>query len=42
MVAYIQTISQNMNENQTPRLGIESKNVKKSVFPRNAKTMSYD
>ena len=33
MIAYIQTISKNKNENQTSRLG---------VFPQNAKTMSYD
>ena len=44
-IAYIQrfqTKSKNKNENQTSRLGVESKIVKKSVFPQNAKTMSYD
>ena len=40
--AYIQTISQNKNEKQASRLGVESKIVKISVFPQNAKTMSYD
>ena len=39
--AYIQTISQNKNEKQS-RLGVESRIVKISVFPQNAKTMSYD
>ena len=38
---YIQTISPNKNVNQTPHLGIESKN-KKECFPQIAKTMSYD
>ena len=42
-IAYIQTISKNKNENQTSRLGVESRFVKKKgVFPQNAKTMSYD
>ena len=41
-IAYIQTISKNKNENQTSRLGVESRFVKKGVFPQNAKTMSYD
>ena len=40
--AYIQTISQNKNEKQASRLGVESRIVKISVFPKNAKTMSYD
>ena len=40
--AYIQTISQNKNEKQASRLGVESRIVKISVFPQNAKTMSYD
>ena len=39
--AYIQTISQNKNE-QASRLGVESKIVKIRVFPQNAKAMSYD
>ena len=30
------------NENQTSRLGVESRFVKKGVLPQNAKTMSYD
>ena len=37
-----QTISQNKNEKQASRLGVESRIVKLSVFPQNAKTMSYD
>ena len=41
-IAYIQTISKNKNENQTSRLGVESRILKKGVFPQNAKTMSYD
>ena len=41
-IAYIQTISQNKNENQTSRLGVESRILKNGVFPKNAKTMSYD
>ena len=41
-VAYIQTISQNKNENQASRLGVESRIVKIRVFPYNGKTMSYD
>ena len=40
--AYIQTISQNKNEKQASRLGVESRIVKISVFFQNAKTMSYD
>ena len=40
--AYIQTISQNKNEKQASRLGVESRIVETSVFPQNAKTMSYD
>ena len=40
--AYIQTISQNKNEKQASRLGVESRIVKISVLPQNAKTMSYD
>ena len=40
--AYIQTISQNKNEKQASRLGVEFRIVKISVFPQNAKTMSYD
>ena len=39
---YIQTISQNKNEKQASRLGVESRIVKISVSPQNAKTMSYD
>ena len=35
-VAYIQTISQNKNENQASRLGVEARIVKKKVFPQNA------
>ena len=35
-------ISENKNENQTSCLGVESRIVKKGVFPQNAKTMSYD
>ena len=31
-IAYIQTISKNKNENQTSRLGVESRFVKKKVF----------
>ena len=42
MFAYIQTISQNKNEQQASRLGVESRNVKISVFPQNAKTTSVD
>ena len=42
MIAYIQTIAKNKNENQTSRLGGESRFVKKRVFLQNAKTMSYD
>ena len=38
----LQTISKNKNENQTSRLGVESRFVKKGVFPQNTKTMSYD
>ena len=34
---YIQTISQNKNENQTPRLGFKSKNVRKFFFPKTLK-----
>ena len=41
-ITYIQTISKNKNENQASRLGVESKIVEKSVFPQNAKTMSYN
>ena len=41
-VAYIQIISQNKNENQASCLGVESRIVKISVFPQNAKTTSYD
>ena len=41
-VVYIQTISQNKNENQATCLGVESRIVKISIFPQNAKTMSYD
>ena len=41
-VAYIQTISQNKNENQASRLGVESRIVKIRMYPQNAKTMSYD
>ena len=41
-IAYIQTISKNKNKNQTSRLGVECRIVKKGVFPQNAKTMSYD
>ena len=41
-IAYIQTISKNKSENQASRLGVESRIVKKSVFPQNAKAMSYD
>ena len=41
-IAYIQTISKSKNENQTSRLGVESRIVKKGAFPQNAKTMSYD
>ena len=40
--AYIQAISQNKNEKQASRLRVESRIVKISVFPQNAKTMSYD
>ena len=40
--ACIQTISQNKNEKQASRLGVKSRIVKISVFPQNAKTMSYD
>ena len=40
--AYIQTISQNKNEKQASRLGVDTRIVKISVFPQNAKTMSYD
>ena len=40
--AYIQTISQNKNEKQAFRLGVEFRIVKISVFPQNAKTMAYD
>ena len=43
MLKYIMcTSKQNKNENQTSRLGVESRFVKISVFPQNAKTMSYD
>ena len=38
----IQTISKNKNENRASRLGVESGIVKKSIFPKNAKTLSYD
>ena len=41
-VAYIQTVSQNKNENQASCLGVEPRIAKISVFPQNAKTMSYD
>ena len=41
-IAYSQTISKNKNENQTSHLGVESRIVKKGVFPQNANTMSYD
>ena len=41
-IAYIQIISKNKNENQTSRLGVVSRIVKKGVFTQNAKTMSYD
>ena len=40
--ACIQTISQNKNEKQASRLGVELSIVTISVFPKNAKTMSYD
>ena len=40
--AYIQNISQNKNEKQASRLGVQSRIVKISVFRQNAKTMSYD
>ena len=40
--AYIRTISPNKNEKRASRLGVESRIVKISVFPQNAKTMSYD
>ena len=33
---------QKQNENQTFHLGVESRFVKKGVFPQNVKTMSYD
>ena len=35
-IAYIQTISKSKNENQASRLGVESRIVKKNVFPKNA------
>ena len=41
-IAYIQTISKIKNENQTSRVGVESRIVKKRCFPQNAKTMSCD
>ena len=41
-ITYIQTISKNKNENHASRLGVESRIVEKSVFPQNAKTMSFD
>ena len=42
MATYIRTISKKNNENQAPRLGVESKNVKRPRFPPNAKTMLHD
>ena len=42
MATYIWAISKNKNENQAPRLEVESKDVKRTRFPQNAKTMSHD
>ena len=42
MATYIWAISKNKNENQAPHLEVESKDVKRTRFPRNAKTMSHD
>ena len=42
MATYIWTISKNKNENQAPRLGVESKNAKRTRFPQNANTMLHD
>ena len=40
-IAFIQTISKTKNENYTSRLGVESRIVKKGVFPQNA-TVVYN
>ena len=42
MATYVWTISNNKNGNQAPRLVVESKDVKRTRFPQNAKTMSHD
>ena len=42
MATYVWTISNDKNQNQAPRLGVESKDVKRTCFPKNAKTMSHD
>ena len=42
MATHVWTISNNKNQNQAPRLGVDSKDVKRTRFPQNAKTMSHD